>query len=180
MKKTLKILSKCISAAGLMLLCLLAVWVISSKASGGEPSLIGYQAKAVLSGSMEPAFMTGSIIVVKQPDSKEHLKTEDIITFKSGDKLITHRIVEVKKTKAGVLYQTKGDNNDAPDMEYVQPENITGKYAGFTIPYAGYAAEFAASKEGAALLLFIPGLLLLLSAGRTIFLALKEYETKNA
>ncbi|MCM3392400.1 signal peptidase I SipW [Cytobacillus oceanisediminis] len=178
MKKALKILSKCISAAGLMLLCLLAIWVISSKASGGEPSLIGYQAKAVLSGSMEPTFMTGSIIIVKQPD--RNLKKEDIITFKSGDKLITHRIIEVKKTKAGVLYQTKGDNNDAPDMEYVQPENITGKYVGFTIPYAGYAAEFAASKEGSALLLFIPGLLLMLSAARTIFLALKEYETKNA
>ena len=52
--------------------------VISSKASGGEPQVFGYQLKTVLSGSMEPAFNTGSIIAVKPSRRSNNFKREGI------------------------------------------------------------------------------------------------------
>lgn len=143
----------------LLLITLFAV--ISMKASGGEVSLFGYQMKTVLSGSMEPEMKTGSIITIKATDAKQEFQKGDVITFKTDDDVfVTHRIEQVKDN--GKQYITKGDANNAPDSEPVVPEDIVGTYTGFTIPYVGYVMNFASSKEGAALMLIIPGVCLLL------------------
>ena len=55
MKLIWKIISNAISFV-LFALMVLAFVVISSKASGGDPTVMGYQFKSVLSGSMEPTF----------------------------------------------------------------------------------------------------------------------------
>lgn len=131
--------------------------VISMRASGGEASLFGYQIKSVLSGSMEPNIQTGSIITLKETDNNHHFKKNDVITFKTTDNMIvTHRINQVQAD--GQSYITKGDANDATDIEPVKQENIIGMYSGFTIPYIGYVINFVNSREGAALLLVLPGL----------------------
>ncbi len=61
-------------------------------------------------------------------------------------------------TKSGdhVMYKTKGDNNDAPDLEPVLSENVVAEYKGFTVPYIGYFMNFMNSKNGA-LMFIIPG-----------------------
>ncbi|MEI5907759.1 signal peptidase I [Bacillus spongiae] len=180
MKKAIKVLGKMGSGALILLLVVLAVLVLSSRASGGEPTIFGHQVKVVLSGSMEPTFLTGSIIVNEVVNKEATYKKDDIITFQAEDKLITHRIIDVKKVGDQMMYETKGDHNNAPDSGYVVSANIVGKYTGMTIPNAGYIIQFATSKAGSALLLFIPGLLLVLSAVRTMVTALRDLEAKNA
>ncbi len=162
-----------------ILFCSLAVIVLSSKASGGAPTILNHQFKVVLSGSMEPTFQTGSVIVIEKAVVDQKYKKNQIITFQSEDKLITHRIIDTKESNGQTLYITKGDNNDAPDRGYVLTQNIVGSYSDFTIPYLGYAVKYASSKWGSALLLFIPGLLLVISAIRSIFVTLKEVEVKT-
>ncbi|HAM79478.1 signal peptidase I SipW [Ornithinibacillus bavariensis] len=174
-----KIIFGIMKTGTLILFCLLALFVISTKASGGEPSLFGHQVKVVLSGSMDPTFKTGSIILTELVGSDTTYKNGDIITFQQEDRLVTHRIVDVMDVNGNQLFQTKGDNNNAADRDYVQAQHIVGKYTGVTIPILGYVVGFATSKLGAALLLFIPGLLLVLSAGRSIFLAARELEGKK-
>ncbi|MGE8204537.1 signal peptidase I SipW [Heyndrickxia sp. NPDC080065] len=180
MKKVIRLVSKAISGFVLLLLCCLVILVLSSKASGGEPTILGCQVKVVLSGSMEPTFQTGSIIAIKLADSGATYTKGDVITFRDEEKLITHRIIEVKKVNGQVLYKTKGDNNNAPDTNPVVAQNVVGKYTSFTVPYAGYLVNYATSKAGSALLLIIPGLLLVLSAARSLIGTMKEIETKNA
>lgn len=158
----------------------MVVLVLSSKASGGEPTILGYQMKTVLSGSMEPTFLTGSIITIKLANTHTNYEKGDVITFRDEEKLITHRIIEVKKVNGQTLYKTKGDNNDAPDLGLVLSKNVVGKYTNVTIPFAGYLVNYATSKTGSALLLIIPGILLVLSAARSIIGAMKEVEMKNA
>lgn len=159
-----------------MLLVFTVFAVISVKASGGDPSAFGYQFKSVLSGSMEPEIQTGSIIAIKEVDGTERFAEGDVITFITKDNIhITHRIVEVQD--GGERYITQGDNNNGPDVEPVLAQNIVGIYTGFTIPYAGYIVNFANSKEGAALLLILPGLLLIGYAAVTIWRALRQLET---
>ncbi|MCP3739745.1 signal peptidase I SipW [Rossellomorea sp. BNER] len=151
--------------------------VISSKASGGEPTVFGYQLKTVLSGSMEPGIQTGSIIAIKPGGDMTRFEKGDVITFmESDDKLITHRIAEVKGEGQKVQYITKGDNNNAADSNPVLPTNVVGEYKDFTIPYIGYVMNFAQSKEGATLLLILPGILLLVYSGFTIWKAIREIE----
>jgi signal peptidase I len=151
--------------------------VISSKASGGEPSFLGYQLKTVLSGSMEPTFKTGSIIAVKPLSDTKNLKEKDIISFMQDDKsIVTHRIIKVLKQGDQVSYQTKGDNNKNPDFNPVQSQNVVAKYSGFTIPFLGYLIDFAKSSKGTAILLIIPGVLLLIYSVVSILGALKELD----
>lgn len=180
MKKVIRLVSKFGSGVVLLILCCVVVLVLSSKASGGEPTILGYQMKTVLSGSMEPTFQTGSIIAIKLANSHTVYEKGEVITFRDEEKLITHRIIEVKKVNGQTLYKTKGDYNDAPDLDLVLSNNVVGKYTNFSIPFAGYLVNYATSKTGSALLLIIPGILLVLSAARSIIGAMKEVEMKNA
>ncbi len=155
----------------------MAFVVISSKASGGEPNFLGYQLKTVLSGSMEPTFKTGSIIAIEPVEGKVSFSKGDVITYmKDQTNLVTHRIHEVIGSGETLQYLTKGDSNKDPDNEPVLAANVIGEYTGFTIPYLGYLMNFANSKMGGALLLIIPGLLLLGYSIITITSAIRELE----
>jgi signal peptidase len=176
-KKVWKITSNLITGILFLLLIFMIFVVVSSKASGGEPSFLGYQLKTVLSGSMEPTFKTGSIIAVNPIQNPVNLKKGDVITFMlAEDQLATHRIIDVLKNDNQVMYKTKGDNNDNADTDPVVAQNVVAKYTGFTIPYAGYLVDYAKSKNGTALLLILPGLLLLAYSGLTIFKAIREID----
>ena len=180
MIKVKKWVSNIVTVTLFLTLISTAFVVISSKASGGEPTVMGYQLKTVLSGSMEPGIQTGSIIAIKPGGDMERFLKGDVITFKeSENKLITHRVLEVKGTGENTQYITKGDNNDAPDLSPVLAANVVGEYNGFTIPYIGYLLNAAQSKIGSALLLILPGVLLLLYSAVTIWKAIKEIEVSK-
>ena len=179
-KKVFKVISSLITWVLFLLLIFMVFVVISSKASGGEPQFLGYQLKTVLSGSMEPTFKTGSIIAIKSVDDSTSLKKDDVITFmESEEKLVTHRIIEVVGNGEQTMYKTKGDNNEDPDTNPVLPQNVVGKYSGVTIPYAGYLIDYAKSKNGSALMLILPGLLLIIYSAVSILKALKEIDKTN-
>ncbi|MBT2661854.1 signal peptidase I [Bacillus sp. ISL-45] len=179
MKKARKIMSNLITTILFLLLILMIYIVVSTKISGGEPQFLGYQLKTVLSGSMEPTFQTGSIIVVKKTANSESLKKGDVVTFKSGPySLITHRIKDVIQKDGKLMYQTKGDNNKHADMNALLHENIVAKYTGITIPYLGYLMNFAGSSKGAIFFLIIPGLFFLGYSALTIRKVFKEIEQR--
>ncbi|WP_419179306.1 signal peptidase I SipW [Gottfriedia acidiceleris] len=180
MKKILRIVSSLAGSIFLVFVCILAFVVLSSRIAGGEPTILGYQIKVVLSGSMEPTFQTGSIISIKLRNNHSTYQKGDVITFHKEKELITHRIIDIHKVSGKVLYKTKGDHNNAPDLWEVSKEDIVGQYTGFTIPYIGYAMDFTKSKEAGALLLIVPGILLLISAMRSIIGAKKELEVEKA
>jgi signal peptidase len=174
-KKIMKFINNLVSGILMVLLIGVASVVVISKASGGEPQILGYQLKTVLSGSMEPGIQTGSIIAVQKAEDKTNFKEGDVITFMEEDFLVTHRITEVVKSGDNVLYRTKGDNNNAEDLNPVLSDNVVAEYTGFTVPYVGYFINFAQSKNGAFLLL-IPGFLLLIYSAFTIWRALSQIE----
>lgn len=162
------------------LLILIAFLVISTRSSGGEPSLFGYQLKIVLSGSMEPEIQTGSVIAVKPVEDKTSFKADDIITFvDSRSQIVTHRIIDVVGSGENTQYVTKGDNNEYLDAEPVLAENVIAEYTGFTIPYLGYFIEFAKSQKGAVILFIVPGILLLIYAAFQIWSVMKMIEPNS-
>lgn len=175
MRKVLKWVNRITTTILFAVLVLMMFVVISSRASGGDPAIFGYQLKTVLSGSMEPGIQTGSIITVKPGGDMTRFEKGDVITYKvDQNQLVTHRIVKV--IGDGAQYVTKGDNNDAPDTSPVLAQNVVAEYTGFTIPYVGYAVDFANSQKGSAILLILPGLFLLGYAFFTIWGAFKELD----
>ncbi|WP_313430505.1 signal peptidase I SipW [Siminovitchia terrae] len=159
-QKTKKAIGNIGSTLSLIVLAVILFNVVTSKMSGENPSIFGYQMKAVLSGSMEPDIKTGSIIFIKVASDGDQFEKGDVITFITEENiLVTHRIAKVKD--GGSHFITKGDHNNGPDLEPVHIKNIVGRYTGITIPYVGYAFKITESRLGAALLLFLPGILLI-------------------
>ena len=111
---------------------------------------VGFQVFTVLSGSMEPAYHTGSLIYVKDVDYRD-LGEGDVITFMlNEDTVATHRIVGVvpdENDPSVIRYRTKGDANDAEDGALVHYKNVIGSPV-FTIPYLGYVANYIQNPPG--------------------------------
>src|SRR5690606_31650101 len=116
-KKVLKWINHIVTGILVVVFIVFAAFVLLNNFSGGEASIFGYQLKTVLSGSMEPAIKTGSIIAVKPGGDMTRFKEGDIITFMDEERrLVTHRIIEVVQSGDQTMYRTKGDNNNAPDQ----------------------------------------------------------------
>ncbi|SHM96285.1 signal peptidase I SipW [Gracilibacillus kekensis] len=173
-------ISSTITVLLFLILITVSTLVIITRLGDGEPELFGKQLKVVLSGSMEPTFQTGSIIAVEEYSDNNTLKNGDVITFVNKDEtLVTHRIIDIVESGEHTLYETKGDNNNAADNELVQQENVVAVYTGFTIPYIGYAVDYMQTPFGSALLLIIPGLLLVGYGIVTVWQIIIELDRKS-
>ncbi len=154
---------------------------IQSRAAGSTPSIRGYQMLKVLSGSMEPAIHTGSVIIIKEAIDAP-LKTGDIVTFRSAEydsMLVTHRIIALEESDTGDLtYITRGDANDANDLSALEPSKIQGIML-FSIPLLGYVLDFMQSREGLLFLVIIPGTLLAVHEGKEILNSILAGKRKN-
>ena len=142
----------------------------------------GFKVFTVLSGSMEPAYHTGSVIYVKEVDHTT-LQAGDVITFAiSEDMVATHRIVGVvpdDEDPSVLRYRTKGDANDAEDGTLVHYKNIVGKPV-FTIPYLGYIASYIQSPPGSYIAIAGAAFLLMLTFIPDLFAKDEEEDKKSA
>ncbi|MCI9259110.1 MULTISPECIES: signal peptidase I [Romboutsia] len=134
-KKKINI-SKILNIVAPILFVILALNIMTTK-SDKIFEIIGYRSYTVLSGSMEPRFYPGDIVITKHKN-KTDIKVNDIVTYRDNDGvIITHRIIE--ETPEG--YITKGDNNNVEDAEVLTKENIIGEVK-FSIPKIGYVMDF--------------------------------------
>lgn len=110
------------------------------------PNIFGIKTMAVLSGSMEPAYPTGSMVYA-QPVSMEDIQKGDVISFalNSRGTVATHRVVEVDKENK--LFTVKGDANQANDANPVSYENVIGVVK-FSVPMMGYILGFVITTSG--------------------------------
>lgn len=103
------------------------------------PMPFGYGAAVVLSGSMEPEFSEGDLIVVKET---ENYKKNDIVVLQDGNSLVVHRIINID----GETITTKGDANKTAD-EPVNVSAVKGKVLSW-IPFAGNILGFLKTPIG--------------------------------
>ena len=136
-----------IVATGFLGLVLAAsLWLILSKLWLKQeiPSVFGYSPVYVLSGSMEPFFSAGDMIII-HPQSQ--YEPGDVVTFYSEGELVTHRIIG--ESLAG--FTVKGDANNVPDEELVRAADIVGKQV-LVLPMIGSLALFFRTGKGRLLL----------------------------
>lgn len=108
--------------------------------------MIGFRTYTVLSGSMEPEFYPGDLVITQHKD-KANIKINDIVTFRDNEGIvITHRIIE--ETNEG--YVTKGDNNSVNDADILKDQDIIGKVK-FSIPKVGYVINLLSDPRAIAI-----------------------------
>jgi len=70
----------------------------------------GFELQITLGGySMSPYLSNGETVIIKK-ESFNSLKIGDIIVFRSGSKMIAHRIIVIRKNKQRTALFTKGDS----------------------------------------------------------------------
>ena len=122
------------------------------------PRIFGIEIYGILTGSMDPACPTGSLVYVKSVNP-ESLQEKDIVTFQIGNLVITHRVVKNDVQKEELI--TKGDANNANDIQPVAYKQIKGKVA-LTVPLLGYLALRLNSAAGISVCVIILALGLML------------------
>ena len=124
------------------------------------PGFMGYKPFIVLSGSMEPEFYAGDIVLVKEAPTGT-LTTGDIIAFRLNNSVVTHRIIEINDSEGKREYFTKGDNNTTEDNIAITDDMVEGKYL-FRISGVGNFALFMQTPLGMVLFIAVPLILFIL------------------
>lgn len=132
--KALKVISRI--GAGLTILIFIAGLLVFGtvlKAKEGEvPSILGFSVLKIQTGSMEPEYKAGSVIIARKVDT-DSLKAGDVISFYStsndiSNRVNTHRIKEVTYLTTGERqFVTKGDANPTVDSDPVFYKKVIGK-----------------------------------------------------
>lgn len=104
------------------------------------PRLAGATPYTVLTGSMQPTYPPGMLVVVKPVDFDD-IGVGDVITFQleSGKAAVaTHRVVgEALRFDGERVLVTQGDANDDPDPNRVRDVQVKGELW-YSVPYLGH------------------------------------------
>ena len=134
----------CTTLGGLMLVLALAVGLGVSVV----PRMLGMQTYAIISGSMEPAYPTGSLVYAR-PATADMLAAGDVIAFWRGEDVVVHRVEENVAVEKELV--TKGDANGEVDLRPVPYADVLGKVA-FSVPFVGYLTMALGDTSGKLLL----------------------------
>lgn len=111
------------------------------------PRLLGYEVYAIVSGSMEPAIPTGSLVYAKAAEAGG-LEAGDVIVFfggPDGASVITHRVVENRPQDRQLI--TRGDANAANDVTPLPYERVLGRVA-WSVPGLGLFLPAVTTMQG--------------------------------
>ena len=79
------------------------------------PGIFRIEPRIVMSGSMEPAVSTGSIVYIAKNLKPEMIEERDIIAFRVGERMqVMHRVMKVDREEKKFI--TKGDANASADI----------------------------------------------------------------
>lgn len=134
---------------------------------------MGYKPFIVMSGSMETTINIGDLVIVKKVNSSS-IHTGDIIAFKNGNIVISHRVKEVINDSGTYKFKTKGDNNNVTDDFIVNSDAIEGIFVN-KIPGLGSILLFLGKPIG--LLMVI---LVIIIVSTALYFVKFGYFTKDA
>lgn len=139
MSNTLKKIWNVVSTVLVVIMVLCAVFLMGSR-------LLGFKCFTVISGSMQPKYMVGDLIYVKEVDVN-NIKVGDDITFILNEDLVvaTHQVVRIDAENKH--FYTKGIANEIEDNDPVHFNNVIG-VPEFSIPKLGYVSDFIQNSPG--------------------------------
>ena len=172
-----KVLGRISSVIGLLLILLVVAICLPLTV----PRVAGYEVYAIVSGSMEPAIPTGSLVYAKRADPAG-LVPGEIVVFYGGqgaDTVITHRVVENNAADQEIV--TRGDANADNDVSPIPYRNVIGK-VGAHVPLLGLFLPVISTMQGKLCLLGVlaAAVLLRVVGARMISAGRKRKEAEAA
>jgi len=106
----------------------------------------------VVSGSMEPTFYRGDIVILQKADffgiqefDPNNIEIGDVVVYDASwyDQPVIHRVINITEINGSTMYVIKGDNNKKVDPYYVKADQIQERVVALgdnliIIPKIGY------------------------------------------
>ena len=118
--KILKVLFKILLWALEILIVFLALVIVTQRVTGDQKAFLGFRIYNVATGSMEPEYAVGDILISREKDPST-IKVGDNIVYLGNQggydgKIITHNVIQVEQNENGdYLFHTKGRANTVED-----------------------------------------------------------------
>ena len=117
--KVLKIAWQVIEKIIITLLVFFSLIIVVQKIYNNEKAFLGFRMFKVETGSMEPKYNVGDVILIKEKDI-DKIKVGDDVTY-SGlvgtmkGKIVTHQVVDIEIVEGKKVFHTKGIANNIED-----------------------------------------------------------------
>ena len=138
---------------------LLVIFVILvQRIFNNQVSIGSYRMFTVVTGSMDPVYKVGEVVISKEVDPSTIKKGDDVVylgeknDFK--DKIVTHRVIKIEKKEGDYYFTTKGVANEYSDP-VISSDQIYGKVVYRPIVLS-FLSGILNTKLGFYLLIFVP------------------------
>lgn len=177
--KALKIIGNILYALLVILVLFILIVVILQRVSNNTLSLGGFKIFNIVTGSMEPKYHVGDILISKEIEPKE-IKVGDDVVYqgKEGNfagKIVTHQVINIEEENGTYKFHTKGIVNTEEDP-IVGQEQVMGRVI-YKIKSISYISKMINNLYSFYFVIFIPiGILVFIEVRRTVIALTKNKE----
>ena len=182
MNKKLKYIKLILNIIVITFIILFLLVVCLQRFSNNKISFLSFRMFTVISGSMEPKYKIGDVLIAKETDPSK-IKVGDSITYlgKQGNlsgKIVTHEVKKIDKDNDGkYVFMTQGVANPSPDP-IVYEDQVYGKIIYKPIVLS-FIYKIVTTKFGMFFLIFVPILYIIGSELLTMMLEKEEKRRKK-
>jgi len=143
------------------MMALISIILILDRISENVPQVGGYQVYVIKSDYLSPEVASGSLAIGRKADLGQ-INEGDIITYRSADDsaaIAAGRVAGIKRENGLRVIDVSGADASG-ERQPVEPEAVIGMLI-CAVPYIGYLIDYAQTREGLILLIFVPGILII-------------------
>lgn len=181
MKKIFKILKGIVNTIVVVFVLAFVLIVCLQRFSDNKFSFLSYRMFTVVTGSMEPKYNIGDVLIAKEKEPSE-IKIGDAISYVGAkgdlkDKVVTHEVVDITKDENGdYLFHSKGIVNLVEDP-VVHESQLYGVVI-YKSKILSYIYKVIGTKIGMFIFIVIPILYIIVSEIITMLME-KEEKRRN-
>lgn len=156
--KFIKFLIKFIKVVVWIFVLLVIFVILVQRIFNNQVSIGSYRMFTVVTGSMEPVYNVGDVVISKEVDPSTIKKGDDVVYLGEKDdfkdKIVTHRVIKIEKKEGDYYFTTKGVANEYSDP-VISSDQIYGKVV-YRPVVLSFLSGVLNTKLGFYLLIFVP------------------------
>lgn len=131
MEKVVKIVSKILYQILVIVCLIVAAVIILQKVTDSNRSIAGYRIFRVITGSMEPEYQVGEVVISKEVDPKSIKVGDDIVYLgrygEYNGKIIMHSVIAIDTDENGNLnFHAKGLHTSSVEDPQIKADQVYG------------------------------------------------------
>ena len=156
--KFIKFLLKFIKVIVWIFVLLVIFVILVQRIFDNRVSIGSYRMFTVVTGSMEPVYNVGDVVISKEVEPSTINKGDDVVylgeknDFK--DKIVTHRVIKIEKKEGDYYFTTKGVANEYSDP-VISSSQLYGKVV-YRPVVLSFLSGILNTRLGFYLLIFVP------------------------